>query len=76
MALWFAAVRRLTVSATVCLTAATCQSFGLAARNTRDRALEALAGAGLVRVETRTGRPTVITIVAGGPDPAGPATGS
>jgi hypothetical protein len=76
VALWFEAGRRRGKSPTAHLSAATYRSFGLASRNTRDRALEALAGAGLVRVETRTGRPVLITIVASGPDPDGPAAGS
>lgn len=72
VAVWFAAVRSKTKNPAVTLTAALNARFGLSARPTRARALKALAAAGLVAVEDRTGRPPVVTILPAPPDDAGP----
>ena len=63
IALWYTAVRSKNKSPRVRLSNALATRFGLAARTTRSRALDALAGAGLVRVETNTGRAPVVTIL-------------
>ena len=70
VALWFEAGRRPGKPAAVGLSERTYRRFGLTARNTRARALRALAGAGLVRVEVRVGRPTVVTVLAAPPEAA------
>lgn len=63
VALWFAAVRSRGKSPAVPLTEALARRFGCGARTTRSRALAALASAGLVSVEVRTGRAPVVTIL-------------
>jgi hypothetical protein len=63
IALWFAAVRSRGKDPTVALTDALADRFGLRSRTTRTRALDALRGADLVRVENRTGRAPLVTIL-------------
>ncbi len=62
-ALWYAAVRSKGKNPTVILTSTLSACFGLGTRTTRTRALAALRGAGLVRVEERTGRSPRVTIL-------------
>jgi hypothetical protein len=63
IALWFAAVRSRGKNPAVVLTDALAGRFGLKSRTTRSRSVEALEGAGLVRVERRSGRAPVLTIL-------------
>lgn len=62
-ALWFAAVRNRDKSPRVRLSNALSARFGLSCRTTHSRALGALATAGLVTVETSTGRAPLVTIL-------------
>jgi hypothetical protein len=71
VALWFAAVRSRGKDAAVVLTDSLACRFGLAARGTRTRALEALERAGLVAVDRRAGRAPVVTILSAGDDATG-----
>jgi hypothetical protein len=63
VALWFEAVRSKGKNPAVKLTTVLGGRFGLHTRTTRSRALGALADAGLVSVEDRTGRSPVVTIL-------------
>jgi hypothetical protein len=63
IALWYAAGRSRGKNPAVRLTTALAKHFGLASRTTRDRALASLRRAGLVSVETRVGKTTVVTIL-------------
>src|SRR5205823_1319932 len=71
-ALWFEALCRPGKSPTVALPPRTLRRFGLAARTTYYRALAVLVAAGLVHVETRRGRPPLVTILPT-PGPGGAA---
>ncbi len=62
-ALWYSAGRSRGKNPTVKLTSTLAAHFGLGARTTRTRALAALRDAGLVRVEERTGRSPLVTIL-------------
>src|SRR5262245_56164373 len=71
-ALWFEALCRPGKPPTVALPPRTLRRFGLGSRTTLYRALAALAAAGLVRVESRSGRPPLVTILpAPARDPGG-----
>jgi hypothetical protein len=62
-ALWFQAAVSRPRSARVQVPPKTRRRFGLRTRPTYYRALRALEGAGLVRVEYRRGRPPAVTIL-------------
>ncbi len=66
-ALWYAAGRSKGKNPAVKLTTALAARFGVGARTTRSRALEALKAAGLVTVDVRFGRAPVVTILAAPP---------
>ncbi len=70
IALWFEAGRSPSKDPVVTLSAGLIARFGLSARPTRTRALEALEAAGLVSVEKWTGRPPVVTILPADPPEA------
>jgi hypothetical protein len=63
VALWYAAGRSKGKNPAVKLTSALATQFGVGARTTRSRALEALKRAGLVSVEDRVGRTPLVTIL-------------
>lgn len=70
VALWYAAVRTPDKNPEVKLTRTLAAEFGLSARTTRARAIEALAGASLVAVSKRAGRSVVLTILPAPPTSA------
>lgn len=63
VALWYAAVRTPDKNPAVKLTRTLAAEFGLSTRTTRARAIESLAGAGLVEVSKRAGRSVMLTIL-------------